>query len=258
MLGRLFIDAVYYFPPIFECMTINDTIHRRIDLERQEIQKQSSMCLRRDVQNLVQRVIYAATLIFSAVFFSPRPVDTPSPIFFFGLSGVGKTTLIHQIANSDPKLFYVPKFTVTRSARKDDEKDFFEYITPTEFKQKKDRGEFYVWMNYGDVFYGYRFEHLKDSKRIPLMNGSPHGLDAIRKTKGLCILIEGDASRGLQLRNDPEMLKTRTKVNQIAQQFFNQNFRKKMALIFWNQFKSPEKSAKELKEKIVQKLKSIK
>ena len=85
MLGRLFIDAVYYFPPIFECMTINDTIHRRIDLERQEIQKQSSMCLRRDVQNLVQRVIYAATLIFSAVFFSPRPVDTPSPIFFFGL-----------------------------------------------------------------------------------------------------------------------------------------------------------------------------
>ena len=177
--------------------------------------------------------------------------SSPISIFFFGLSGVGKTTLIHKIAELDPKIFYIPKFTVTREPRKDDNPNEFEYISPEEFLQRKEKKEFYIWMGLGkNIFYGYRLENLNDPNRIPLLNGSPHGIELIKKLPGFCILIDGDASKGLYLRNDPENLKKREEINRLSLQFFDLDFQTKMDLIFYNEFGLPDQSAKELREYI--------
>ena len=175
------------------------------------------------------------------------------PIFFFGLSGVGKTTLIHLLEESSD-LFYIPKFTVTRPLREDDDSRYFEYLSVDEFIKGKDQGKFFVWMDQKGVYYGYRFEHLTDPNRYPLLNASAYGIEMVKLQKGIKVLIEGDSQQGLLLRNNPEVAKTREKVNQLAQEkFFGQEaFRKEMNLIFSNQFGNPADSSRELKREILQ------
>lgn len=177
------------------------------------------------------------------------------PIFFFGLSGVGKTTLIHLVDGSSD-LFYIPRFTVTRESRDDDDSRYFEYLSVDEFIKRKDQGEFFVWMNQQETYYGYRLENLTDLNRYPLMNASAYGIDAVSRLKGIKVLIEGDAQQGLELRHNPEVAKTREKVNRIAQErFFNQvSFRGKMDLIYFNQFGNPKESAAKLKRQILEEM----
>jgi homoserine kinase type II len=176
------------------------------------------------------------------------------PIFFFGLSGVGKTTLIHLIEGSS-NLFYIPKFTVTRTPRDDDDCLYFEYFSAEEFIKRKNQGEFFIWMNQEETYYGYRLENLK-SLKYPLMNASPYGIDIIADLKGIKVLIEGDALKGLELRQNPKIAKERTKVNELAQKrFFSQDsFREKMDLIHFNYFGNPIKSALTLKRQILEEM----
>jgi homoserine kinase type II len=176
------------------------------------------------------------------------------PIFFFGLSGVGKTTLIHLIEGSS-NLFYIPKFTVTRAPRDDDDCRYFEYFSAEEFIKRKNQGEFFIWMNQEETYYGYRLENLK-SLKYPLMNASPYGIDIIADLKGIKVLIEGDALKGLELRQNPKVAKERTKVNELAQKrFFSQDsFKEKMDLIYFNYFGNPIKSALTLKRQILEEM----
>lgn len=177
------------------------------------------------------------------------------PIFFFGLSGVGKTTLIHLLDGSSD-LFYIPRFTVTREPRDDDDPRYFEYLSVDEFIKRKDQGEFFVWMNQEETYYGYRMANLTDPSKYPLMNASAYGIDEVIRLKGIKILIEGDAQQGLGLRRNPEVAKTREKVNRIAQErFFNlDSFREKMDLIYFNQFGNPKESAVKLKRQILEEM----
>jgi guanylate kinase/thiamine kinase-like enzyme len=177
------------------------------------------------------------------------------PIFFFGLSGVGKTTLIHLLDGSSD-FFYIPRFTVTREPRNDDDPRYFEYLSVDEFIKRKDQGEFFVWMNQQEIYYGYLLVNLTDPSRYPLMNASAYGIEAVSCLKGIKVLIEGDAQQGLELRHNPEVAKTREKVNRIAQEiFFNRDsFRGKMDLIYFNQFGNPKESAAKLKRKILEEL----
>lgn len=177
------------------------------------------------------------------------------PIFFFGLSGVGKTTLIHLLDGSSD-LFYIPRFTVTRESRNDDDPRYFEYLSVDEFIKRKDEGEFFVWMNQQETYYGYRLVNLTDPSRYPLMNASAYGIEAVSRLKGIKVLIEGDAQQGLELRHNPEVAKTREKVNRIARErFFNQDsFREKMDLIYFNQFGTPKESAAKLKRQILEEI----
>lgn len=177
------------------------------------------------------------------------------PIFFFGLSGVGKTTLIHQIlASSD--LFYIPKFTVTRELRADDDPRYFEYLSLEEFLKLKEDGSLFVWMNQQETYYGYRFSNLTDPNRYPLMNASAYGIDAVSRLKALKVLVEGDAQHGLELRQNPEVAKTREKVNRIAQErFFDQDaFRQQMDITHFNVLGTPKESAATLKRKILKEI----
>jgi Ser/Thr protein kinase RdoA (MazF antagonist)/guanylate kinase len=179
----------------------------------------------------------------------------PYPIFFFGLSGVGKTSLIHLL-NESSDLFYIPKFTVTREPRDDDDPRYFEYLSVDEFIRLKERGEFFVWMNQQETYYGYRFAHLTLPSQYPLMNASAYGIDAVSQLKGIKVLIEGDAQQGLELRKNSHMEKTREKTNRIVQErFFNQNsFREKMDLIYFNQFGNLQESAAKLKKQILEEM----
>lgn len=173
------------------------------------------------------------------------------PIFFFGLSGVGKTTLIHLISHSE--LFYIPKFTVTRAPRSDDDKRYFSYLTVEEFKKLLNKGKFLVWMNQNGVYYGYLYEHLIDKDKYPLMNASAYGLDSILKFKNFRVLIDGDWERGLKERNDLKIFELRKKVNELAKRKFfdNPEFLEKMHLIHYNHFGDPNGSMKELKNRII-------
>jgi Ser/Thr protein kinase RdoA (MazF antagonist)/guanylate kinase len=177
------------------------------------------------------------------------------PIFFFGLSGVGKTTLIHLLTESSD-LFYIPIFTVTRPPRNDDDSRYFEYLSDDEFVNLIDQGKFYVWMNQEGTYYGYRSDKLTDPNRYPLLNASAYGIDAISHLKGIKVLIEGDAQRGLVLRQNSQVARTREKVNRLAQEkFFSQSdFLNQMNIVFNNQFGNPSESARQLKLKILQEI----
>jgi Ser/Thr protein kinase RdoA (MazF antagonist)/guanylate kinase len=177
------------------------------------------------------------------------------PIFFFGLSGVGKTTLIHLIKQSSD-LFYIPKFTVTREPRADDDLRYFEYMSTDEFLKLKDDGKFYIWMNQEGTYYGYQFSQLTDPTRFPLMNSSAYGIDAVCDIKAVKVLIEGNAQKGLELRQNPKVAQTREKINRLAlDKFFNNvDFRAKMNLIYFNQFGNPKESAENLKKEIFKEL----
>ncbi len=175
------------------------------------------------------------------------------PIFFFGLSGVGKTTLIHQLkASSD--LFYIPKFTVTRKPRNDDDPAYFEYISVAEFIKAQELGEFFVWMKQEDTYYGYRLAHVSSPYQYPLMNASAYGIDAVGQIKGIKVLIEGDEQKGLELRQNPEVMRRRQKINEIAQKrfFHEENFRKQMDIVYINPFTDPKESASTLKKHILE------
>jgi len=145
---------------------------------------------------------------------------------------------------------------VTREPRDDDDSRYFEYLSVDEFIKRKDQGEFFVWMNQRETYYGYRLENLTDPNRYPLMNASAYGIDAVSRLKGIKVLVEGDAQQGLELRHNPEVAKTREKVNLIAQErFFNQeSFLGKMDLIYFNQFGNPKESAAKLRREILEEM----
>lgn len=178
-----------------------------------------------------------------------------APIFFFGLAGVGKTTLIHLLKDSSD-LFYIPKFTVTRPARDDDDPRYFEYVSVEEFLRMKDLGEFFVWMNQEGTYYGYQFKDLNSPNQYPLLNASAYGIDLISSLRGVKVLIEGNENQGLALRNNPEIAKTKEKVNRLAyERFFSQeSFLKKMDIIYLNQFGDPKRSAVILKKQILEEI----
>ncbi len=55
------------------------------------------------------------------------------PIALFGLSGVGKTTLAHGVADFEPQRFAVVPITTSRSPRTDDDPRYVEFLSKAEF-----------------------------------------------------------------------------------------------------------------------------
>ncbi len=156
----------------------------------------------------------------------------------FGLSGVGKTTFVEAICNEAG--FFQPCQTVTRKARPDDKIGKYEYVTKEVFQILRLAGEFFISDCKSDSYYGYRKKWLKEAKSFSLiLYGIPSKLQKTILLGGICILIIGDAAKGLQLRNDPENLRTRrTELNQVLQtQYYgNPVFLEKMDLILTNEF----------------------
>ena len=173
------------------------------------------------------------------------------PVFFLGESGVGKSTLIKKIcALSD--IYYIPKFTVTRTPREDDDPKHFEYITELEYLRLRKQGKLIVDMSDRKTFYGYRANSLNQTKKIPLMNASASGLKNAKLLPGLYILVEGDSNFGLDLRGDTTLAKSRKEHNKIvSKEYFKRaDFRKDINIIFFNSFKDPDRLAQDLENKI--------
>lgn len=183
-------------------------------------------------------------------------VERNTPIIFFGLSGAGKTTLIHKLAKAHPELFYIPVFTVTRAAREDDIPEEFAYVTVDEFFTLERQNAFILTMHEGDRHYGYSLADVLDKARHPLMNCSAVGLESAKALAGIHVLILGDFEKGLQNRNNPEELAKRMVVNErLYENIFSKEwFLNAMDIIHINEWEKEEESYLRLEESILNRL----
>ena len=56
-----------------------------------------------------------------------------TPIALFGLSGVGKTTLVHGLTSFDPQKFSIASITTSRTPRVDDDLRYIEFLSEIDF-----------------------------------------------------------------------------------------------------------------------------
>lgn len=154
--------------------------------------------------------------------------------FFFGLSGIGKTTLIQHLLQK--KKFATARFTVTRERRFDDDPALFEYVTFSMFQKYLGAGIFFIAHAEKNTGYGYRKTELLQ-KKITLLYGLPAQLENISRL-GKCILITGDAGYGLELRKEESIKKKRIDANaEMQRRFYSKShFLQKMDLVLKNNF----------------------
>ena len=174
-------------------------------------------------------------------------------LFFLGESCAGKTTLMHKLCALSND-FYMPKFTVTRASRLDDDPELFEYVSIEEYLKSRDNKEFVFDMDDGKTYYGYKSKYLLLCDKHALLYGSPFFVDQSKKLENArLVLIESDKEKGFMARQDSEALKeSRRQSNQLlSQKFFDQSdFRKKMDLIYHNNFGDAALSAAQLLEEL--------
>jgi Ser/Thr protein kinase RdoA (MazF antagonist)/guanylate kinase len=178
------------------------------------------------------------------------------PFIFFGMSGVGKTTMIKGILALYPELFYVPIFTCTRDPRPDDDVNQFEYVSINEFLKLDKEGAFLFTMHEGNRYYGYRRSNLLETNKHALLNCSPYGLDNATVVNAIFVLIHGDPEKSLTNRDNAADLEKRTLVNQrVYNEFYSKNwFLNKMQVIHLNEWSKQEESIHKLAERILEKI----
>lgn len=173
-------------------------------------------------------------------------------VFFFGKSGVGKSTLIEFLL-SDP-FFYVPTHTVTRPPRQDDLPGRFDHTDTASYLRLRAEGALIYDADDGQRYHGIQRRALRSDERIALCYGSPYCLPD--KTQGAfqTILVEGDAQKGLHLRGDPpDQVNTRMEMNRMLdERFYSQPFfRQKMNIIITNTFQEIESLAESVRDHLV-------
>jgi guanylate kinase len=166
-------------------------------------------------------------------------------ICFFGLSGVGKTTLMSNLYRLGG--YDLPVFTVTRKQRPDDDPQRFAYVSVEEYLDCRDRNGFALDMDDGVNYYGYQNCHVGNSNC--LVYGSPYHLGSIKARVSKTVLIEGDAETGLRLRGStPSVIAERMRINtELAAAFYSRpEFRSQIDVVFLNDFSDPVALARSL------------
>lgn len=175
-------------------------------------------------------------------------------ICFIGLSGVGKTTLIKALCNT--RNYHVPVFTVTRPPRESDSKDEFEYVSVDEYLCLRHDGSLVLDMDDGRSFYGYQRQHIIEGSDS-LMYGSPYQIEKMGTMGAKVVLVEGNATYGLSLRNDSaQIVESRIRANQVLSSSFycRKEFRNLVDLFFYNDFSFISDLAEKLHKSIRNKL----
>ncbi len=147
--------------------------------------------------------------------------------FFFGCSGIGKSTLISLLVELDQA--YQARLVTTRPKRGDDVETKFEYVTRETFDEHYRSGAF-AYHAIDDktpfVAYGIRKDEFNRGRPV-LCHGSPHALpDSRVPISHTLVLLEGDALKGLRLRNaDAKECKERQLANEELRHRYYENAR---------------------------------
>ena len=135
------------------------------------------------------------------------------PIAFFGLSGVGKTTLAHGLVDLAPDQFSLIPITTSRLPRDDDDLRYIEFLSQIDFISNREEGCFAMsWQQDGN-YYGYRHKYLKNTQKSPIMTCSPSAIQILKEYGAITVLIKGDGVKGLEARGSDEVTKNRTLLN---------------------------------------------
>lgn len=179
-------------------------------------------------------------------------------LFFLGESCAGKTTLMQQLSILNNKEFFMPKFTMTRLQRVDDDLELIEFVTIEQYTKSRELDEFIFDMDDSKTYYGYKKKNWQPCNKHTLMYGSPYFIEQSRKMQNtLLILVEADKKKGFLSRQDSNEIKEKRHQSNklLSEAFFDKDsFRRRMDLIFYNKFGNSTESAKQLLQKIIYKI----
>ena len=133
-----------------------------------------------------------------------------TPIALFGLSGVGKTTLVHGLTSFDPQKFSIASITTSRTPRVDDDLRYIEFLSEIDFISSIRQRCFALFWEQDGNYYGYRHQYLKNTQTHPILTCSLSAIQKLKKYEAITVLVIGDSIKGLQSRGCKEVIKKRT------------------------------------------------
>lgn len=137
-----------------------------------------------------------------------------TPIALFGLSGVGKTTLAHELVNLARDRFFIARITSSRSPRADDDPNYIEYLSEANFISSVAQGCFSMSWEQDGTYYGYKDSDLRNDQAHPILTCSLSAIKQVKEHGAITVLVIGDSVKGLQARGSEEVLKKRTQLNE--------------------------------------------
>gem|GEM_PF-4072535 len=135
------------------------------------------------------------------------------PIAFFGLSGVGKTTLAHGLVDLAPDQFSLIPITTSRLPRDDDNLRYIEFLSQNDFISSRDKGCFAMSWQQDGSYYGYRRKYLENTQKTPILTCSLSAIQVLKEYGAITVLIKGDGIKGLEARGSDEVRKNRILIN---------------------------------------------
>lgn len=149
----------------------------------------------------------------------PKGKNKCVTLILSGASGTGKTTICRRLLEKLPNL----KFTVshtTRPRRSTDVggRDYF-FISESEFKDMKIRGEFLEWATINDYSYGTSFDSIKqsqDNSEVLIIELDVQGVQSLRKInfEGVYLFILPPSLEKLEARLRNRKTETEEKIRQ--------------------------------------------
>lgn len=145
------------------------------------------------------------------------------PVAFFGLSGVGKTTLARGLANLYSDSFVLVPITTSRMLRDDDDLRYVEVVSEADFISQKGEGGFAMAWKQDGNYYGYRRKHFENGRKSPILTCSLSAAQIVKEYSAVTVLVKGDGVKGLEARGADEVTRKRTQLNlQNTEKYLNQ------------------------------------
>lgn len=150
----------------------------------------------------------------STLFGAPTQLEAClKPVALFGLSGVGKTTLAHDLVALAPDQFSILPITTSRPPREDDDINYMEFLSQKDFISALEDNFFALSWQQDENYYGYRRHYFENGKTHPIMTCSLSAIQLLKEQGAITVLITGDSAKGLEARGSNEVMRKRTELN---------------------------------------------